>query len=198
MEFKNLLKAQTRPSHQRRHLSIQPQLSLWELKCSPSQTLKLQLKINAKLFKHCVVSHASWHYSTAQSSPPWAGLLMDFTILLCSHQLPRRMHWEVTWQRAALAKLWETQRAPTNHVHASQRMTFPDASVFFSTDAFQRVCLCVGMHMLKYVKVGHTCQNKSIFFRGFPRTNNDSCPLHALIQPYVFYHGRNPNGSTRA
>lgn len=35
---------------------------------------------------------------------------------------------DVTLQRAE--KLWETQQAPANHVNASQRMTFPDASVF--------------------------------------------------------------------
>lgn len=97
---------------------------------TPEETLKPELNVNVQLFIHCAVSRASLKHGTVHSSAPYISLIMRFTNLLCSHQTPRRTRWEVTSQRAAPPKLWEAQRAPANHVNASLRTTFPDASVF--------------------------------------------------------------------
>lgn len=102
-------------------------------------------------------------YSTVQSIPqlPNTDLNMCFTNLLCSHQPLQRTHWEVTSQCATLLKLWEAQRAPANHVNASPRTTFPDASVFpLHWCVTARVCGCV--HVCVWARISYRSSSMNV------------------------------------
>lgn len=86
-------------------------------------------------------------------------------------------------------KLWKTQQAPANHVNTSQRMTFPDASVFplhWCVTACVGVCVCVcvytlSVHITQSMKLGHSCQIRVFDFNFSPKQG-----LH-LVQSLATY-----------
>lgn len=170
-------KPQTRPSHLRcGHLSTQLWLSPRELEPhppTPEETLKLELNIYVQLFKHHLVSHASLHYGTVHSSAPIRRSAYVF------HQLA---------VQPSVATVERTRKSPSRELldqsygkrsEPPQIMSMPPRGWLFQMPLFSsslmRYSMCgrVGVRMwvwvcisqLKYecVKVGHSCQNKTIF-----------------------------------
>lgn len=118
---------------------------------TPEETLKPKLNINAQLFIHCVVSHASLHHGTVDSFSSLHRSAYVFRQLAVQPSLATmNRNGKSPRQSAALCQSYgKTERAPANHVNASQRTTFPDASVFLFTDALRHVwvceCVCVSV-----------------------------------------------------